>query len=93
MTQQEIDALDDRIYNRLFAIKNYLMNVRDGFNYNRILLTTPISRQVATEPRPTTLGDNMIGAMECISKLIKEYEEIKNTGSVTAPSPVLDDEK
>jgi hypothetical protein len=35
----------------------------------------------------------MIGAMECISKLIKEYEEIKETGSVTAPSAVLHDEK
>jgi hypothetical protein len=93
MTQEEINSLDDRIYNRLFAIKNYLMNVRDGFNYNRILLTTPISRHIANEPRPTTLGDNMIGAMECISKLIKEYEEIKNTGSLTTSSAVLHDEK
>ena len=56
-------------------------------------LTENIPTKLSTKVGDKELGVHFIEIITEIDKFLKDYKSLKDTWGVTAPSPVLDDEK
>lgn len=79
--------IDSKLFNMLQNVTFLIKELKEGMDKHDISVALPI------EGDKRYFGEPIIEMMEKMSLFIDDYNDIKNTWGITAPSLDLDDEK